>query len=51
MHGPTTRAASGGQGCRPGAIFRMLLVGYFEGLESERGMAGAAPTAGHSAVS
>ena len=41
----------GRPGVPPGRYFRMLLVGYFEGLESERGIAGAAPTACHSAVS
>lgn len=30
----------------PGVYFRMLLIGYFEGLNSERGIArGGAPTA------
>jgi transposase len=29
----------------PGVYFRMLLVGYFEGIDSQRGIAWGAPTA------
>jgi hypothetical protein len=29
----------------PGVYFRMLLVGYFEGIDSQRGSPGDAPTA------
>ena len=25
--------------CRPASIFRLLLIGYFEGIDSERGIA------------
>jgi transposase len=32
-------AASGRPGLAPGVYFRMLLVGYFEGLDSQRGIA------------
>jgi transposase len=32
-------AAQGRPGIPPGVYFRMLLIGYFEGLESQRGIA------------
>ena len=35
----------GRPGIPPGVYFRMLFIGYFEGLDSQRGIAGAAPTA------
>jgi transposase len=35
----------------PGRYFRMLLVGSFEGIDSERGLDGAAPTACRCAIS
>ena len=31
-------------GLEPGRYFRLLLIGCFEGIDSERGIAGAAPT-------
>ena len=34
----------------PGRSFRLLLVGYFEGIDSERGLPGARPTRWRSAV-
>ena len=34
----------GRPGIPPGVYFRMLLIGYFEGLDSQRGIACAAPT-------
>jgi hypothetical protein len=35
---PTTRARGAGPSLPPGRYFRMLLVGYFEGIDSERGL-------------
>ena len=34
----TTRARRGRPSLPPGRYFRMLLVGYFEGIDSERGL-------------
>ena len=35
----STRGRSGGPSLLPGRYFRLLLLGYFEGLDSERGIA------------
>jgi transposase len=35
----------------PGRYFRLLLIGYFEGLDAERGIPGARPIRSRSAVS
>ena len=36
---PSTRRRWAGPGCPPGIYFRLLLIGYFEGIDSERGIA------------
>ena len=36
---PSTRRTSGRPGIPPGVYFRMLFVGYFEGIDSQRGIA------------
>ena len=41
---PFCAPVMGRPGLAPGRYFRLLLVGYFEGLDSERGSRGAPPT-------
>jgi len=41
------RSSSGRSSITPGTYFRMLLSGYFEGIDSERGISGAWPYAVH----
>ena len=41
----------GRPGLPPGRYFRLLLLGYFEGLDSERGSPGARPIRSRSAPS
>lgn len=48
---PFYATTMGRPGLPPGIYFRLLLIGYFEGLDSERGIAGVRPTRSHCGTS